>query len=167
MKKLSFFILPFLISCNLHVAHENTSPGKLEFSAELGGWSQCDTNRLVFIKTRLYNNTKDTVTYLRMTCSWGDSYTTDNDSFPTIKIPCYSNGPLTVKLAPYKSEEEYLTIITKVPLARWREHYFRVGFNFAALDTTKDLLYNVSRLTDMKSIMWSDTLRLRSFWKEY
>lgn len=168
MKQLLFLILPLFIYSNMHVPDKQPGSGKVEFSAELGGWDQCNTaSRTVYVKTRLYNNSSDTVTYLRMTCSWRDSYITDNKNFRHILIPCYSNGPLTIKLPPYKTEEEYLTLVTDVPLARWRENYFRVGFNFVPLDTTKDLSYNVTRLTDMKSIMWSDTLKLRSFWKDY
>ena len=165
MKQLSLFFLPIFISCTMYVPDIKTDQDKVVFSAELGGWSECDTIRSVFVKTKLHNNSKDTLTYLRMTCSWRDSYTTDNDSFRVTWIPCYSNGPLTTQIPPGKTEEEYIEVRTKVPLARWREQHFRVGFNFAPLDNTKDVIYNVSRLTDMKTIMWSDTLKLRSFWK--
>ena len=100
-----------------------------------------------------------------MTCSWADSYITDNDSVNVSQIPCFSNGPMTMKLPPTKSEDEYIKVGTKIKLQDWRKVKFRIGYNFPLLDTTKDIVYNVSNLTAMQNILWSDTLELYKFWK--
>ena len=100
-----------------------------------------------------------------MDCSWADSYTIDNDTFVIIKTPCFKNGPQTIRLLPFESDEEYIRLTTKKNIQGWRNSKLRVGYNFTLFDSTKDITYNVSKLTDMQSIIWSDTLELSKFWK--
>lgn len=100
-----------------------------------------------------------------MDCSWADSYNTDNDTFNIIKTPCYKNGPTTMQLLPYKSEDEYLRVKTKKNIKDGRNSKFRIGYNFVSFDSTRDVVYNVSTLTDKQHIFWSDTMQLAQFWK--
>jgi len=167
MKRLLLLLLPFFIACSMRVPDLKADRKKLSFSAQLGGWTRTDSVGTIFIKTTLFNNSLDTLIYFRMDCSWPDSYTTDNDSFNVIKSICYKNGPMTRRLLPFQSEDEYIRLTTKVDIQNWRRSKFRIGFNFHLLDSTKDVVYNVSRLTDMQNILWSDTLELSKFWKAY
>lgn len=166
MKKIFLFLLVAYIACTSPAKQaEQPAPGPVAFSAQMGGISYHDSMTSIFVKTTLHNNTNDTVMYLRMTCSWREAFTTDNDSFRVLYIPCFQNGPLTVKIPPHQSEDEYLQVNTKINTYHLREQRFRVGFNYAPYDTTMDEYGNFERLNDMKNILWSDTLKVSVFWK--
>lgn len=162
---LFIFIGVLFFSCTMYNPFKNELASKITFTAQLGGWVHPDTAGIIFIKTSLYNKSADTLTYLRMSCSWADAYTTDNDSLRIEFTPCFQNGPLVMTLLPHQTTDEYIRVIAKGTTREWQGWKFRVGYNFNLYDSTKDIHYNVSKLTDRRNIFWSDTLRLSDFWK--
>jgi len=52
------------------------------------------------IPTTLKNNTKDTLNYLSMTCSWEEFYLVDNSKLEVEQKGCDKNMPKMLTLAP-------------------------------------------------------------------
>ena len=164
MKFLTFAFTIFLVSC-IHSRKEEKKEKPFVFNAEIGGFHRIDTSDCIFAKTVLTNNSPDTMAYLSMTCSWQWGYTTDSKYLSIEENICFSNGPMTIYLAPHKTSVNYLTLIAHKPINELRDAKFRMGFNLVQADSAKDGEDAVRRIPDMKNVLWSDTIAIKSLYR--
>ena len=56
----------------------------------------------------------------------------------------------------------YLKLKTEKALSELTEAKFKIGFNLIETDKTKDIVSLINSLTDMKHIIWSNSIELNS-----
>ena len=164
--KLTSFLLILFVSCTTHRQDKSKIP-PMTHSVSLGGIHTCDTAEYIFIKSSLINNSEDTLLCFSMTCSGDGAYKIDSKDLSLEKNICYSNVPMLIKVAPHKSFDYYLRLLTAQKGINFREVNFRLGYNLVLRDTTKDLSSQVDQIGDMKNVIWSDTVHLKDFWMRY
>lgn len=94
----------------------------------------------------LINNTKDTLHYRSMSCSWQDIYTIDSKDLTIEPAICDKNVPVVISLAPGQGRTVELRLLSNA--AASQPVNFRVGINILKnskagdnnLDNTKELL---------------------------
>ena len=79
----------------------------------------------VTIKVALSNNSKDTLKYLNMTCSWNEAFTTSNKAIKIAGWSCDSNFPTVYAIPPGVSKT--FTITLEIPTEQLMNN-FRVGY---------------------------------------
>jgi hypothetical protein len=136
-------------------------------TVSLGGLYTCDTTQYVFIKSSLSNNSEDTLLCFSMTCSGDDAYKIESKDLSIEKNICFSNVPMLIKVAPHKSFDYFLRLLTTQKNINFRDVNFRLGYNLVLSDTTKEFGSQVEQIGDMKNVIWSDTVRLKDFWMRY
>ena len=112
------------------------------------------------IPTTLKNNTKDTLNYLSMTCSWEEFYSVDNSKLEVEQKACDKNMPKMLTLAPGQREtvEIKLIIIDSLDIA---ETKFKIGFNL--MKVSKKTIYNLNYIEEeqkKKNVIWSNVISL-------
>jgi hypothetical protein len=63
------------------------------------------------LKAVFKNNTKDTLKYQSMSCSYADFYNVSNNTFKIVKQNCLRNVAVIVTIPPYKTSEVELILI--------------------------------------------------------
>ena len=135
-------------------------------SVTLGGFMTCDTNNYIFIRSSLKNNSEDTLQCVSMNCSWDDAYKFDTDELEIVKNICFLNGPMLIKIAPHNSYNNYLKLTTSKKEDEWRHIVFKLGYNFVLRDSSIGIFSQVEQISDMKNVIWSDTVRISDFWNQ-
>jgi hypothetical protein len=133
------------------------------FSAQFTGWKMKKNNSSVLsIKTTLSNNSADTLSFMSMSNAWIDSYTTDTSSLVIDASYWTMDVPVLIKIAPDKSVERDLNIVTFINYTKLHTLKFRIGFhlvnNAKTQSMQQDFMLMEQELKNMKNVIWSDTL---------
>ena len=110
--------------------------------------------RFLITPTTLTNNTKDTLRYYSMSCSWQDFYSVDKKELQVDGQECDKNTPtiLTLALGESKTVEIRLLMNQTIDAS---EIKFKIGFNLMKVSNTqKEFDFNEQQ--KKKNIIWSN-----------
>lgn len=112
------------------------------------------------IPTILANNSKDTLKYFSMSCSWQDFYSVDNRKLQIEPSLCDKNVPAILTLAPgQKKAVEIRLIISQTMDAP--EIRFKIGFNLMQVDKAQTLFdYDYKEEQKKKNVIWSNVISM-------
>jgi hypothetical protein len=102
--------MTFFLSC---LSKDKTKNGnyELELTATLGGIIYLDTTFTIYIATTLFNPTKDTLSFVTMTCSYEDIFLTDTSIFKVqSRYDCYSNYPTITDIPPREKLDQFIMV---------------------------------------------------------
>jgi hypothetical protein len=154
-------IVSIIISSCSNEKHDKAKEGLLILSARVDNWKMEGNINYLFIKTSLTNSTTDTVTYIRMSCSWQDSYTTDTKDLLVYVNECNKNVPQLIKIPPHSRQETILKLTSAKTISQLAGLEFRVGFNLVTAKDYDEMFSKVSQLTNMENVIWSEMLTLK------
>ena len=108
--------------------------------------------------TTLFNNTKDTLKYFSMSCSWQDFYLVDNHKLKVEVIQCDKNIPIILTLAPGQSK----TIIIRLLISQKMKPKtvkFKIGLNIMKVASLSNKL-DLNEQRKKKNIIWSNIITI-------
>lgn len=108
--------------------------------------------------TTLTNNTKDTIRYYSMSCSWQIFYSVNSNKLQVEGKDCDKNIPTILTLAPRQSRtvEIRLLISPKIDASKIK---FKIGFNLMKVSSTqKELEFDFKEQQKKKNIIWSNII---------
>ncbi|MDX6183797.1 hypothetical protein SGQ44_15870 [Flavobacterium sp. Fl-77] len=108
--------------------------------------------------TTLTNNTKDTLRYYSMSCSWQIFYSVDSNKLQVEGKDCDKNIPTILTLAPGKSRtvEIRLLMSSKINSSKIK---FKIGFNLMKVSSIqKELDYDFKEQQKKNNIIWSNII---------
>ncbi|MCS3733404.1 hypothetical protein [Mucilaginibacter dorajii] len=112
---------------------------------------------------KLNNNSKDTLEYINMKCSWTDIYKPDNNKFSVVKMICYSNFPTTIKVFPDQSITIYVPI--KTFDLKNRNTKIKIGMNLYKYWSNDQLhMFNPDELMlrpETNNMVWSNEILVK------
>ncbi|WP_133525210.1 hypothetical protein [Flavobacterium sp. 245] len=110
------------------------------------------------IPTTLTNNTKDTLKYYSMSCSWQEFYSVDSNKLQVEGKDCDKNIPTILTLAPRQSRtvENRLLISQRINAS---EIKFKIGFNLMKVSSNqKKFDFDFIEQRKKKNIIWSNLI---------
>ncbi len=110
------------------------------------------------ILTTLSNNSKDTLKYFSMSCSWQDFYSVDNKDLTVEVSLCDKNFPVVLFLPPNMSRREHLRLLIKQP-KRDSRTTFKIGLNIMQAESSESK-FDPSEETMKKNVIWSNTITM-------
>lgn len=108
------------------------------------------------VECTLTNYSKDTLSYLTMSCSWTDFYSVDKKDFEIEGLVCDKNIPDLIKIAPGESRQEVLRLFNRKNLIDSKSQEFKVGLNLITTKSTN----NLKSKQKIKNILWSNVISL-------
>jgi hypothetical protein len=159
--KVASSILTVLLFTSCSEKSKNTKEG-FYVTANFGGEYRIDTNDYINIVGQLHNQSKGTISFISMTCSWANSWKVSSKSFSSIPYPCFSNVPFLQKLGPDEKITYYFSLRLDKPRMEILDEKFTVGFNLVKADT---VIFDdaIKKLTETNNFYWSDTLQMNEF----
>jgi hypothetical protein len=120
-----------------------------------------DDNQTYFITLATFtNNTKDTLRYFSMSCSWQDFYSVDNNKLQFQGIDCDNNAPIILTLAPGQSRTVKLRLLVSNSMDSSNSN-FKIGFNLMkASANQRAFSYDFKEGQKKKNIIWSNTISM-------
>ena len=122
-------------------------------------YEKTGTKTYLVVHTTLKNNTKDTLRYLSMSCSWREFYHLSNDNLSFEPWVCTKNGPIILILAPNESVDTELKLVvektTDTPILK-----FKIGLNLVEVKNNIQEVYNEYRKKNTQNIIWSNSITL-------
>ncbi|POS00635.1 hypothetical protein Q361_1398 [Flavobacterium croceum DSM 17960] len=163
MKIINTFIKLTIIGSTvfLSCSHKSGEKDEMTLSARINNWEKDGDINYLLIKTSLTNSLSDTVTYISMSCSWQDSYTTDTKDLFISVNECDKNVPQLIKIPPHSRRDTVIKLTTKKNIRQLTGLRFRIGFNFIRAKNNNEMFSKVSQLPKMNNVIWSDTLELK------
>lgn len=108
------------------------------------------------IECTFKNNSKDTINYMSMSCSWTDFYSVNKKELEIERYLCNKNNPIILTLAP----GEYANVILKISYRKGFKKtngiHFRIGQNIIKSKSTDN--YEIKLGTH--NIIWSNSISL-------
>ncbi|MCD0465423.1 hypothetical protein [Flavobacterium sp. ENC] len=106
----------------------------------------------------LTNNTKDTLRYYSMSCSWQSFYSVDNNKLQVEAKNCDKNIPIILTLAPGKSRTLKIRLLMRQTIATSKIK-FKIGFNLMKVSGThKEFNFDFEEQQKKKNIIWSNII---------
>ena len=110
--------------------------------------------------TTLTNNTKNTLKYFSMSCSWQDFYSVDNNKLEIEGTPCDKNIPTILTLAPGQSKTVEIRLLISQTMDA-SEIKFRIGFNLMKLSKTQKVYaFDIKEEQKKKNVIWSNIISM-------
>lgn len=109
------------------------------------------------ISVTLSNNSKDTLKYIGMQCSWWDSYEIDDPQISILQpTPCYKNGPTIKAMAPYSSS--VVNLLIAVPKKLGKSAKFKIGMILQKyVDKSQGVDFSRSQ---PGNVIWTDEIQV-------
>ena len=130
---------------------DNNSKDKLTISAQFINLENSS------IEAVLWNNTADTIAMESMSCSWISFYRIDNKNLSFQQDLCFKNGPVIIKIPPYKSVKKILGLINTNNVHGVK---FRIGFNYVKPIEYQKAISQREEFDKNENIIWSNNLFL-------
>jgi hypothetical protein len=162
-KKSLALIMIGLLTLLFSFAEKNKTDAKhkqLVFTAQVGNWSKENNINVLSVNTTLTNNSPDTISYITMSCSWQEIYTTDTRKLGVDQSACGKNIPKLIKIPPHQKEEARLLLWTKGTPGQVQGLKFRIGVNLVIAKNYTEMFSKWEELGKMKNVIWSDTLKV-------
>jgi hypothetical protein len=110
--------------------------------------------------TTLTNNTKDTLKYFSMSCSWQDFYSVDNNKLQIEGTLCDKNIPEILTLAPGQSKTVEIRLLISQTMDT-SEVKFKIGFNLMKVSSTqKTFDFDYKEESKKKNVIWSNIISM-------
>ena len=125
---------------------------------EKGKIEKVDKQTFWVILATLTNQTKDTLKYFSMTCSWQDFYSVDNSKLQVEGTSCDKNIPTILTLAPGQSS----TVEVKLLISQTMDAStidFKIGFNIMKVKSSADK-FDFNEQTKKKNVIWSNIISM-------
>jgi hypothetical protein len=116
------------LSCS-NQKDDRAKEGKLIFSAQVDNWIKEGDINYLLVRTSLTNSSPDTVTYITMSCSWQDVYTTDTKDLVISVNECDKNVPHLIKIPPHGRQDTDLKLKSEKSISQLTNLHFRLGLN--------------------------------------
>lgn len=114
--------------------------------------------RFLITPTTLTNNTKDTLKYYSMSCSWQYFYSVDSKELQVDGQDCDKNIPLILSLAPGESKTVEIRLLMDKTIDA-SEIKFKIGFNLMKVSSTqKEFDFDFNEQKKKKNIIWSNII---------
>jgi hypothetical protein len=114
--------------------------------------------RFLITPTTLTNNTKDTLKYYSMSCSWQDFYSVDSKELQVDGQDCDKNIPIILTLAPGESKTVEIRLLMDQTIYA-SEIKFKIGFNLMKVSSTqKEFDFDFNEQQKKKNIIWSNII---------
>jgi hypothetical protein len=108
--------------------------------------------------TTLTNNTKDTLRYYSMSCSWQDFYSVDSNKLQVEGKECDKNIPTILILAPGQSRTVEIRLLISQTIDP-SEIKFKIGFNLMKVSSTKKIFdFDFKEEQKKRNIIWSNII---------
>ena len=133
----------------------------LIFAAQIDSWTTEGNINYLLVNTTLTNTSSDTVKYVSMSCSWQDVYSTDTRDLIIYVNVCDKNVPQIIDIPPHDKRDILLKLSCTKSINQLQGLKFKIGFNFIAAENYDEMFSEVYQLTEMKNVIWSNTLRVR------
>jgi hypothetical protein len=152
MKRIILILLVIVLSFGFSKLNSNK---EVVFSIEKGKELRENNQLFQLIPTSLKNNSKDTLYYASMSCSWEDLYYVKNELLFN-GIDCDKNSPVVITLAPKE--------IKKVTLKLRKTHkifydHVKLAFNFIKLKNKTDRIdYNLISKINKSNLIYSNVV---------
>jgi hypothetical protein len=124
-----FILLLTLTFCSCH-SQDKTQNAKqeLELTATLGGIIYLDTTSTIHIATTLLNPTKDTLSFVTMTCSYEDLFLTDTSIFKVqSRYDCFNNYPTVMSIPPGEKLDQFIMVKPTTKDTKIIDNKLRIG----------------------------------------
>lgn len=117
-----------------------------------------DKQTFSIIPATLTNNTKDTLRYYSMSCSWQSFYSVDSNKLQVEAKNCDKNIPIILTLAPGKSRTVEIRLLLSQRIDP-SEIKFKIGFNFMKVSgNQKEFNFDFEEQQKKKNIIWSNII---------
>jgi hypothetical protein len=115
--------------------------------------------RFLMTPATLTNNTKDTLKYYNMSCSWQDFYSVDSKELQVDGQDCDKNIPIILTLAPGESKTVEIRLLMDQTIYA-SEIKFKIGFNLMKVSSTqKEFDFDFNEQQKKKNIIWSNIIQ--------
>ncbi len=112
------------------------------------------------IPTTLTNNSKDTLRYFSMSCSWQEFYSVDNKKLQIEIAECDKNIPTILILAPRQSKTVEIRLLISQTMDA-SEIKFKIGLNLMKVSRTqKSFDFDFQEEQKKKNVIWSDLISM-------
>ena len=139
---------------------QKTSKTEYTLTIKKGNVTKKNNQTFWVIPTTFTNNSKDTLRYYSMSCSWQDFYSVDNKKLKVEIAECDKNVPTILTLAPKqcKTVEIRLLISQTMDTSGIK---FKVGFNLVKVSKTqKQFDFDLKEEQKKKNIIWSNLISM-------
>lgn len=115
--------------------------------------------RFLITPATLTNNTKDTLKYYSMSCSWQDFYSVDSKELQVDGQDCDKNIPIILTLAPGESKTVEIRLLMDQTIYA-SEIKFKIGFDLMKVSSTqKEFDFDFNEQQKKKNIIWSNIIQ--------
>jgi hypothetical protein len=156
-------VITILFFCLVELANTQTVAKKhYTFSIEKGKMVSVGASSFLNVPVTLTNDTKDTLYYLSMSCSWEKLYSVDNTRLCIASRNCDKNIPKMLKLAPGQSRKQ--TILLRNEKTKDKtEIKFKIGFYLLKTEKSEDVFHTMDYFYKdrlKKNVIWSNTISM-------
>lgn len=159
--------LTFLLSCHPQDKNKNGKQ-QLELTATLGGIIYLDTTSTVHIATTLFNPTKDTLSFVTMTCSYEDLFLTDTSIFKVqSRYDCYSNYPTVTNIPPGEKLDQFIMVKPTTKDTKIIDNKLRIGMYLLTPKKENGFDGIIKQYENRQNakIIWSNQLDLKRLYR--
>jgi len=110
--------------------------------------------KVFHIPVTVHNNSKETLKFYSMTCSWQEFYHIDNKDIEVLMPPCESNTPTEVVVPAHSFHTEIIAFTCKKNSLKNPKH-FRVGLNITK-NASDDPFYSYNEERRLYNVVWSN-----------
>lgn len=163
-----FVIFITLFSCHSKDKEQNLNEG-LELTARLGGIIYLDTASIFHVATTLSNPTKDTLSFVTMTCSYEDLFLTDTSLFKVqSRYDCFRNVPTVKSIPPYSKIDQFILIKPTNKDIILGNHKLKIGVYLMKPNIKNgfDGIIKQYENRNAANILWSNELDLKRLYRE-
>lgn len=156
--KLTNILLAFLlVTACIHSNAQNAALKDYKLSIEVG--NSVKENRVTYwvVPVTLTNNSKDTLKFGLMSCSWQDYYHVSNSKLRIELTDCDKNIPIIISLGPGQTFKKDVRLIIPQTLDASKVE-FKMGLSVIKLQGLLDVLDKDDELKAPKNIVWSNVI---------
>lgn len=155
--KIAFTILPFLLLLLFSTSKaQNGKEMRYDFKASKFNKEKVNGETYWLVECVLSNNSKDTLNYLSMSCSWTDFYSADLKHLEIEAFLCDKNFPVIVSIPPGKTMKVVLRFFKSKKIKQLSSKFFKVGLNLIETKSTM----NFENKINSRNIIWSNSVEL-------
>lgn len=163
-------LLPLTILCSCHSQDKaENARHELELTATLGGIIYFDTTSTIHIATTLYNPTKDTLSFVTMTCSYEDLFLTDTSIFKVqSRYDCFSNYPTVTNIPPGEKLDQFIMVKPTTKDIKLIDNKLRIGMYLLTpkKENGFDGIIKQYENRQNSKVIWSNKLDLKRLYRK-
>jgi hypothetical protein len=159
--------LTVIYSCHSKDKTQNVKK-ELELTAALGGIIYLDTTSTLHIATTLFNPTKDTLSFVTMTCSYEDLFLTDTSIFKVqSRYDCFSNYPIVTNIPPGEKLDQFIMVKPTTKDTKIIENKLRIGMYLLTPKKENGFDGIIKQYENRQNakIIWSNELDLKRLYR--